>query len=57
MGEMQEKSDAQLLRDYAERHDEATFREIINRLKFGLATSSIITTGSGEAGGSDDPSY
>ena len=28
MGEMQEKPDAQLLRDYAERRDEAAFCEI-----------------------------
>jgi len=31
MGEMQEKSDAQLLRDYAECRDEAAFREIVAR--------------------------
>ncbi len=31
MGEMQEKSDAQLLRDYAERGNEAAFREIVDR--------------------------
>ena len=31
MGEMQDKSDAQLLRDYAERRDEAAFREIVTR--------------------------
>ena len=31
MGEMQAKSDAQLLRDYAERRDEAAFRELVAR--------------------------
>lgn len=31
MGEMREKSDIQLLRDYASRHDEAAFREIVTR--------------------------
>jgi RNA polymerase sigma factor (sigma-70 family) len=31
MGEMQDKSDAQLLRDYAERGCEAAFREIVTR--------------------------
>ncbi len=31
MGEMLEPSDAQLLRDYAERRDEAAFREIVSR--------------------------
>jgi RNA polymerase sigma factor (sigma-70 family) len=31
MGEMQEKSDAQLLRDYAEHRDDTAFREIVKR--------------------------
>jgi RNA polymerase sigma factor (sigma-70 family) len=31
MGEMQDKSDVQLLRDYAERRDESAFREIVAR--------------------------
>src|SRR6185437_11065436 len=31
MGEMHELSDAKLLRDYAERRDEAAFREIVRR--------------------------
>jgi RNA polymerase sigma factor (sigma-70 family) len=31
MGEMREKSDIQLLRDYAERRDEAAFRELVTR--------------------------
>lgn len=46
MGEMQEKTDAQLLRDYAEHRNEAAFRELVHRHADVVYASALRQVGS-----------